>query len=156
MKASWINLTAGQREEFERRLPRIGWRIVRGSEFPSAIPENLRSKIRSALVFGQTTVMGRTYLVLNAKRVDGRDGAIDSQPLGLMVHATGGGASAVLMHLGRLESTPAQFWEEVLRSGIVSKCLEGTHALLPKGYRGAVDEVIRQLRAREGSKTSSS
>jgi len=156
MKASWINLTTGQREEFERRLPAIGWRIVRGSEFPSAIPESLRGKIHSALVFGQTTVMGRTYLILNAKRVDGRAGAIDSQPLGLIVHATGGGASAVLMHLGRLESTPAQFWEEVLRSGIVSKRLERTHAQLPKGYRGAIDEVIRQLRAQEDSKTSSS
>ena len=155
-RASLINLTTGQRDEVDRFLPNVGWRIVRASEFPSAIPESLRSKIHSALVFGQTTVTGRTYLIVNASRVDGSIGAIESQPLGLIVHATGPSSNAVVVHHGWPERPPAEFWEEVLKSGIVSKLLERTHAQLPKGHRGAVDEVIRQLRAREGNKTSSS
>jgi len=58
--------------------------------------------------------------------------------------------------VGRLEWPPAQFWQEVSRCGIVSKLLEGTEAQLPKRHRRAVEEVIRQVRAREDSTTSSS
>ena len=78
MKPSWINLTIEQRKEFQRILPPVGWRILPGSELPSVLPEGLRSKTRSTLVFSQPTLTGGTHLIVSANRVDSPAKTIDS------------------------------------------------------------------------------
>lgn len=160
MKPSWINFTTEQREELERILPRSGWRVMPGSELPSVFPDCLRKKIPSAFVISQPTSTGGTYLVFSANRVDRSAKAIDIQPFGLIVHSTGPGPSGIFVDHGtwegRSEYPPTEFWDQVSRSGIHSKLLEEKLPELPEGHRGAATEVIRQLRAREDGKTSSS
>ena len=160
MKPSWINFTTEQREELERILPRSGWRVMPGSELPSVFPDCLRKKIPSAFVISQPTSTGGTYLVFSANRVDRPAKAIDIRPFGLIVHSTGPGPSGVFVDhgnwKGRSVRPRANFWDEVSKSGIPSKLLEGTLPELPVGHRGAVNAVIQQLRAREDGKTSSS
>jgi len=132
MKPNWINLTIEQREEFERVLPTAGWRILPGSELPSVLPEGLRSKTRSTLVFSQPTLTGGTHLIVSANRVDSPAKTIEVEPLGLIIRPTATGPIGVFVYdghwVGRLEWPPAQFWQEVSRCGIVSKLLEGTEA----------------------------
>lgn len=160
MKETWINLTIEQREEFQRIIPTVGWRILLGSELPSVLPDGLRSKTRSILVFSQPTLTGGTHLIVSAKRVDSPAKTIEIEPLGLIVCPTATGPIGVFVYdghwVGRLERPPAQFWEQVARCGIVSKLLEGTQAQLPNSHRRAIEEVIQQVRAREDSSTMSS
>ncbi len=160
MKLSEINFTTAQRDELERFLLPHGWRVMAGSELPSVFSGRLRAKIPSAVVFSQPTSTGGTYVIFSANRVDEPAKAIDIQPFGLIVHSTGPGPSGIFVDHGtwegRSEYPPTEFWDQVSRSGIHSKLLEEKLPELPEGHRGAATEVIRQLRAREDGKTSSS
>ncbi len=156
MKPSWINFTTTQREELERVLPCPGWRVLPGSELPGVFPDSLRKKIPTAIVYSEETSTGGTYLVVSANRVDRPAKAIDIQPFGLIVHSTGPGPSGVFVDhgnwKGRTVRPSADFWDQVSKGGISSELLKGKLPELPEGHRGAVKEVIRQLRAREDGK----
>lgn len=162
MKPSWIHVTPEQQSELDHlSLPCPGWRLLPGSELPSVFPDTFRKKIPSALLIGQQTSTGGTYLVVSANRVDLPASAIDIEPFGLIVHSSGPSPSGVFVHHGtwegRTQYPPAAFWGEVSTSGIGEyfKALppenlsEGALDQLQKGHRKAFDAVIGELRARE-------
>ena len=160
MKPSWINLTTEQQEELDQAVPRPGWRVVPQSELPSVFPKTFRRKIDSALVISTPTSTGGTYLAYSAHRVDYKAGAIDIEPLGLIVHSTGVGSIAVFLHhgqwTGRTAPPPSGFWDELDESGIGNYFrthppegrTEGTLQELPKGHGGAFAAVVREIRRR--------
>ncbi len=159
IKPNWKNLTRQQQDELSRCVPTPGWRIIPQAELPSFFPEGFRKKIDSALMISTLTSTGGTYLVYSANRIDLKDRAVDIEPAGLILHSTGASTSAVFLHHGawegRSEYPPAQFWDEISRSGVGNYyhtnppggLHEGTLDQLPKGHRGAFDELVREIRA---------
>lgn len=166
-KTNWISLTPEDQAEFERFVPLSGWRIVPQSELPGVFPTDFRAKIDSAFVIAQKTPTGGTYLVVNALRVDYKDKAIDQEPFGLIVHATGASSSGMFLHHGnwegRTEPPPPGFWIQISASGIgdyfytypPASRREGTLDELPKGHRQASEAVIFRIRKSvDGGKNS--
>jgi hypothetical protein len=158
LKTNWIVLTPEQQAEIDHFTPLQGWRIMPQSELPSVFPADFRAKIDSAFVIAKETPTGGGYLVFNALRVDHKDKAIDQEPFGLIVHATGASSSGMFLHHGnwegRTEPPPPEFWDQVSASGIgdyfytypPAGCREGTIDQLPKGHREAFEAVISRIR----------
>jgi hypothetical protein len=164
VKPNWIKLSREQQDELDRSsLPCPGWSFLPGRDLPRVFPDSFRKKIPLALLIGQQTSTGGTYLVISANRVDSPARAIDIEPFGLIVHSTGPSPSGVFMHHGtwegRTQYPPAAFWEDVSGSGIgeyfrahpPENLREGTLDQLPKGHREAFDAVILEIRAHEDS-----
>lgn len=160
IKPNWIPITPEQQDELNVCVPVPGWRIVPRNELPSVFPPAFLEKIDSAVVIAAPTSTGGTYLVYSANRVDFKDGAIDIEPFGLIVHSTGPSSSGVFLHHGdwegRTEPAPSRFWDDVQESGVGDWFIanppqgitEGTLEQLPKGHPGAFDAMTREIRAR--------
>jgi hypothetical protein len=165
-KPSWVNLTTEQQDELDRTVPSSGWRLVPQAELPTVFPESFRRTIDSALVISAPTSTGGTYLAYSANRVDAKAGAIDIEPLGLIVHSTGVGSVGVFLHHGRwpgrTTAPPAGFWDELDRSGIGDYFRthppegrsQGTLDELPRGHGGAFAAVVKELRRRIDDETT--
>jgi hypothetical protein len=160
-KPSWRELTPGERDELTAGMGSRGWRIVLGEELPRVFPESFREKITSAVRIVEPTSTGGQYLAYSAERIDARDGAVDIEPFGVIVHSTGAGPSGVFVHhgdwSGRTRPLPPDLCTVIASSEVrnyigavpPSGRTEGTLDELPLGHRGAFDAVVRRLRARE-------
>src|SRR5438552_2487907 len=159
-RASWIDLTSQQQQELDRCIQPAGWKIVPGAVLPSVFAP-FQAKIVSALLVAEHTSTGGTYLAFSAERLDRKDAAIDIEPFGIIVHSTGSGPSGVFIHHGNWEGRTIHptgpLWDEISRSGVADYFLttpphglrEGPLEQLPKGHRGALDALIREIRVRE-------
>jgi hypothetical protein len=159
-KPSWLTLSADQQEELKLVVPSSRWRIIPGSELPSAFPDTFRARIDSAIVVSTPSSTGGVYLAYCANRVDFKDRSIDIEPFGLIVHSSGPSSSGVFLHHGhwpgRTGAAPPRFWDAVSESGIGEYFhsyppdgrRDGTIDQLPIGHRGAFESVIREIRKR--------
>ncbi len=158
-------LTAEQREDLRQLIIAPGWRTMPGKDLPTSIfPDSWRSKIGSALVVSDLTSTGGTYLYVGANRLDRRDGAIDIDPFGVIVHSTGPGADGVVIchgdWEGRTQEMPLAFWDEIERSGVEHYYQthapegqdRGTLDQLPRGHAGAFRKIVGKLREHEDTK----
>jgi hypothetical protein len=167
LQTSWVNLSTAQQEQLGVCVEPGHWRIVPRAELPDVFPESFRNKIDSALVIAALTSTGGTYLAYSANRIDYKDQAIDIEPVGLIVHSTGASSSAVFLHHGswpeRTERPSPKVWDQLTASSVGDYFLtnppdgrrEGTLDELPKGHRGAFDELIVTIRRRVDGRTPS-
>ena len=122
-KYSWFNVSNVQRKEFEELCPVNEFRIVKPSELPSIIPEELRNKFDSVLIVASGSSSNNVaYYMINGNRVDFKDNSIDQEPFGLAFIGEIAAASGSLIHHGdwknRTTEPPDEFWDYVSASEI--------------------------------------
>jgi hypothetical protein len=156
-KASWIQLSPEQQEEFGQLVPSETWRRVPREELPSAFPSSLRSRIDSAIMVSTIAPNGHVYLAYSADRVDLNDESIDVEPFGVaMLYGQPPSAGLFVHHgswPGRTGAMPDRLLESIGESGIGNYFLahppEGKIAghlhELSSGHRGAFDAVVQRL-----------
>ena len=124
MEFSTFSLSSSHIEEFEQIAKECnatsGYKWLPSSRIPSAIPESLRKQMTSALLMWEPTSSGSVYLVVNGIRHDQKDNALDQEPFGIVVNATGASAYGIFAHHGNWPNRTTPITPEV------QKILEST------------------------------
>jgi hypothetical protein len=163
LKVTAFEFSREQRDRLETLVPESGWSILSSTELSGIFPERYIAKIDSVIGVSCPTSSGGTCLMLNSLRVDARTRLIDQDPLGVFVGSTGESVIGVQVHHGdwddRSWEASTTLWREVEESGIgkyyhsnpPSGLRSGSLADLPKGTSGALNTVLRALRAQKST-----
>jgi hypothetical protein len=104
MQFSTLPISSSQQDEFEeiaRDLDaKSGFRWLSTGEFPTVIPEELRSKLVSTMLMWEQTDSGPIYLIFNGIRLDEKVNALDQEPFGIAVSSSGASTEGVFIHHG--------------------------------------------------------
>ena len=119
MDFSTFGISSSQQDEFERIAQGVdaqsGFVWLSTGELPSAIPEELRPKLVSAMLMWEKTDSGPIYLVFNGIRLDPKANALDQEPFGLVVSSSGASTDAVFIHHGNWGNRSVPITSDVRR-----------------------------------------
>ena len=154
-KESWLDITPEQQDELATWIVLPGYRIVKGTDLPSVIPDGIRLKIDSALVIADHSSTGGMYVVFSNNRIDKKDKANDIEPMGVLIHSTGPSPKVVFLHHGDWKGRTTALTPEHLESGSCDYFYHNPHDGqlsgplddLPEGHRGAFHRTIAAIRA---------
>ncbi len=122
MKFDWFDISDQKRSDWAMLCEPGCYKTIERSGLPDILPEALKEKLDSALIMASGTLTGTVYYVVNANRVDYKDGAIDQQPFGLaFVGDDPIGSGCLVQHgtwSGRTTEPPEEFWQVIEESGI--------------------------------------
>jgi hypothetical protein len=146
IKRQWFNVKSSEQDDLLSQLPSPGdgrWRRIPGSDLPERFfPPALRAKIPSAVYITVPTSTGGTYVIYSPHRVDGAE--IDIDPVGFVKHASPATASGLRVSHGRWDDRTTPLTSGVWYAGPA----EGPLADLPRSHFGAVNVIVRAIRAR--------
>jgi hypothetical protein len=119
---SYVSTSGQDRATWEAVCPVGEFRVLPPSRLPPILASGLAAKTDSVLVVASGNPGGTALWMVNVHRVDGRAGAIDQEPLGIVFHGPSPALSGCLLHhgtwSGRTVAPPPEFWSALTASGI--------------------------------------
>jgi hypothetical protein len=163
MKFNTLSLSSSQLEEFEQIAKQInstsGFKWLSSSEIPTAIPESLRDKLKSAMLMWERTSSSSVFLVFNNMRFDQKDNSLDQQPFGIIVNSSGASTYGIFIDHGNWPNRTTPITPEVLKvlestslgnyfplSEVSQKSSGSLGDLKNTSHEGALKEMINKLR----------
>ncbi len=145
-KISVVSISSSQQDELEQLTHSFstpnGYRWLSPGSYPSVIPGGLQDKLTAALLMWERTSSGCTVIVCNGLRVDQQANALDQEPFGVAVRASGASTSGIFAHHGTWQDRTIPITAEI-RSILESTSL-GKHFPLgeaPPNSSGALSDL---------------